>query len=490
MKDLKSVLEKEGGVEHIRLSGLMNGKFYHTVFIPTGAMYEPCIIFEDGAHIEVITEYRDKKEKKNPLYNYIKNGDSYYIFDTGGPLWFNSRVINGPSKRGILKAINQEKISKAELYNQAKNVLSEYYDFYDEREVDIVFSHIIHTYILELIGKTFYLLLDGDPGTGKSSLQKLMAKLQYHGSFSGKSTVASMARKIHFLSASINFDELDKLPKDQLYTAIGILNTGAYKDATYEITNMDASSPEGQIKIFNTFSAKTFSTNDSRQLDSFLSRCVIINTVENRRPVSSIDGLKETERASIQEVQDLIFSFCLQNGRDISEFIKKVGKEISDEGRYGRSADIFSIIGGILSYFDLPYKETLEYLTKQEELDSSEYHDDRYYITLKIMLEKIHELTSDNHLIIGNYELVDYINKELQLDHRSPYYCTSKSVGRMLRKKRILRGKDNIERYTSGENKGRTRYRIMLVEILEAIERSNFEDLKEDIRSLPLSTPK
>lgn len=331
-------------------------------------------------------------------------------------------------------------------------------------------------------------MLEGERNTGKSSLQSVMAQLQYNGSFSGKASMASLIRKVHFFGASVNIDELDKLHKDELKIATGILNSGMYANGTYEIVNLDGKKSKNQLKIYKTFSSKTFSANRAYFDDSLLSRCIVINTVRNRRQVKSIHEATEKERSHFQHLRDQLFAYCLVNGRVIHENIKSVQKELSDRGKYGRRSDIFSIIAGILKHFGANYEPILKYLNERENLDDESSFDSRFYLTLNFLSQRI--VPSQKIVSFTNEELKNYIVEELEMDEYSKYKPSSRSIGSLLKKHRIVENNNERHRMTSGEGKGKYEYRISTIKILELIDRSEFDDLKQKIRKIDFNPPK
>lgn len=486
IRPLNTLLKEESRIEKIPLTGVVNGKFYHTVFIPDKTEYRPFVLFEDGANFPVVHQ---KEGKNRYIYSFICIDDQHLIFRTNEPLWYSEGTTNTINKEGVQMVINKESLEANELHELVNAKLVEYYDFYNKEEVSIVFAHIVHTYILGLLGKTFYLLLEGEKNTGKSSLQAVMAQLQHHGSFSGKITMPLLVRKVHFLGATVNLDELDKLHKDEKQVAMGILNSGMYENGTYEIVNMDSKSSQQKMKVFYTFSAKTFSANHSFFPDSFISRCIVINTIRNKKSVKSLHGCPKAELMTFQAIRNKLFAYCLINGKKIKKDIELVKTELESSSQYGRRCDVFSIIGGVLKHFNCDYKIVLKYLRERDLVNEEDLTDNRYYFALRFLVEKMGKCVQSQLLEFTNEELKDYIIECLDMDDYSKFKPTSRSIGSLLRKHRIISKPSNSERITSGANKGKFKYKVEIVHILEIIDRSQHEDLKESIRKINFNIP-
>ncbi len=474
MKKLTTLLLNDSKIYKLRLTGIWAEMFYHVIFVNDGATYAPFVLFENGNSIPLKT---DTKEG----YTFFDDLESKHcIIDTGEPLWFADGVVNTVGIGGLVSVVKQSKIDPNGIYESVTKILADYYDFYNSYELQIIFAHIIHTYILGLLGKTFYLMLEGERNTGKSSLQSVMAHLQHNGCFSGKVTMASLIRKIHFFGASVNIDELDKLHKDELKMATGILNSGMYASGTYEIVNLDSKKSKNQLKIYKTFGSKTFSANKSFFDDSLLSRCIVINTVRNRKQVKSIYEITEQELNHFQYLRNQMFAYCLMNGKGIHADIKEMQAYLSAQGKYGRRSDIFSIVAGILKHFGADYKPVLEYLDDRESFDEEASFDNRFYLTLGFLVEKM-ESELKQKLVFSNEDLRSYLIDQLDMETQSQYSPTPRSVGSLLKKHRIIENKNERQRITSGIDKGKYQYFLDTVKILELIDRTEFDDLKERI---------
>ncbi|MDF2378727.1 MAG: hypothetical protein P1V18_00695 [Candidatus Gracilibacteria bacterium] len=479
---LKQLLQIGSSIKHIPLTGVLGGRLYHTVFVTNGNKYTPFLIFGDGEHHEI------KHAKKDP-YSFVFIDEKKLIFNTGEKLWYNGGLVCGVSHEGVRLVLDQEQVDPQKLLEDLKSILSGYYDFYSEEELFIVCAHILHSYLLGLLGKTFYLLLDGIKGTGKSSLQNLMAMLQMNGTFCGKSSVASIVRKVNSLMANINLDELDKIDPKDIHVLVGVMNSGLYRNGTYEITDMNSKQSEGQIKVYHTFSTKTFSTNKALFHDSFMSRCVVIHTIKNRKPIEDIHSRSEEVDEKFQNIRDRIFACCLMNAEKFSKAIKERQQALSKSGLFGRRSDIFSIIGGVLDVMGADTESVLSYLAEKDEMQTEDNEEkDRLYHLLKYFTEQIEQ--GVELISVTNQQLTEYLRESLGLDEYDKYAPTSSSVGSLLTRSKIISSKKEKKRDSTGNNggKGRYYYEIKTEKIKDIIRRNEYADLKERISSNDITT--
>jgi len=477
-KDLLRFINESTACKYIPFSGTLNGLFYQTVFVANEGIYLPYVLFENNSDIKVNLE--SKKRGEGQSYNYIELDGVKYIFNTQEQLWFKSNLVNTVDNQGIANFIQGKVPEKAQLIEKVKKIIADYYDFYDIQELDIVFAHIVHTYILGLLGKTFYLLLDGEKNTGKSSLQNVMALLQHNGCFSGNSTMASLVRKIHFLRASVNLDEIDKYDPRDKPVITGILNTGAYEGGTREITNMDGKNGSDQLRVYHTFSAKTFSVNKMKFDSSLLSRCQTIHTVRNRKMVKDVYSLPEEEKQIFQDLRNELFAYTLKHGRIIAKEIKLLQK---NSAHFGRKADIFSIILGIIKHFTEDCTYMRSYLNGKEEMEKEDdSQNDRLFHAMIFLLElavKCQE--QEQNIDFSNQDLTDYINKKLGLLIGADFSATPASIGRLLKSNKIVQSSIDRKREPG---KGNYKYIISKQRIAEIADRIGNDEFKNYIQKI------
>lgn len=474
--------------EHDRfvyLNGEIDGLLYHTVFLPQAEGYKSFVLLENGEAIEI--------QKEKPMGSYFLYGNKRHRFFNGPEVEYCPGVVNYPSPKAYAKVERREIPDKHQLYARLTSILEDYYQFYQPEERRIVATHIIHSYLIGAIGTTFYLLLEGELNTGKSSLQKIMSELQYHGCFSGQTTVPAMVRKIHTAQATVNIDELDKLSSEDKGKALGVLNSGFYSGGTYEITNMNAKNIKDQIQVIQTFCAKTFSANKIRLDSSLQSRCVTINTVRSSKRTRNANRISDEDKKRISEVRDDLFTYGLLKGRDILQQIEIKKTELANEDIFARTADVTSIILGIEAEFGQDEAVKL-YLLENKQIEEDESKEtDRVHHMFEFLLEKCKNAGRNMAWIeFTNSEVVEYINDKLGLssgpslpfDKPDKYAATSASVGKSLKLHKIISKANEYSRITSGPTRGRMEYRIARSKLHDLLKRCSYKDIIKGLEEL------
>lgn len=475
----------------IYLNGQIEGKLYSVIFIPTqDGQSKPFILFEDGSNIEV------ESDNKKSWFEHL---GIRYGFLNGPKLEYAPEVIHYPSNQAFQLIVGRISVDKHELYKDLKELVNDYYDFYCEEEMRIVIAHIIHTYLISSIGSTFYLFLEGEINTGKSSLQKIMSLLQYNGCFIGQTTIPVLARKLHHFQSTVNIDEFDKAfkQKDEQIKALGFLDSGFYKGGTYEITDQNGKTLREQIRIIQTFSAKTFSANKTLLAQSLESRCVTIHTVRSNRPTKNVNRISEDERVRINTIRDKLFAYSLMNGKNIISNIELVSEELAGNKEFNRQAEILSIICGIEKEFDQDDK-VRNYLTEKRELNEEDSKEkDRAYIMFEFLLGKcVLAGTAVEKINFTNAELVEHINEKLGFEeetgedvpfgkgYRNKYESTPSSVGKMIKLHKVIVSNQERRRATYGLEKGKWEYSVAKARVIDLLKRSSYKEIQEKIKEL------
>ncbi len=438
--------------------------FFHTFPIEKDCSL---VLLFNGEHLCVGLD----KEKNASFFEYQ---DRRYDFRL--PIFLPSPEINRPNKEGLKLFLNQPSLGK-NIYFELCELLTEFYDFFCKEEIHLVATNIVHSYFINAIGRTFYMLLDGEAGTGKSSLQTLLSYLQFNGSFSGKTSMLAMVRNIHFFQTSQNIDELDKLDKDDKKNAIGVLNTGFLKNGAYVIVNMGKKKVEEQEQRFHTFGTKSFSVNKVKFDDSLLSRCIIIHTVRNKRNVKNIFSLSFEDELRFQEMRNKLFVYSLFHWKDFHEIIAKNKRNFEEKEMYGRPSDVYSIICGISEYFS-GNTDLRDYLVRKGgfEKDSNKY-EDRFYYVLKFIAESFSN-TKEDYLVLNATHIGNYITEQMDItDDR--YKPTPQSIGRMLKSNRVVDENTKYEMCSTGSDRGKRVWLPKKMQLEDLIKRSSFPELKD-----------
>lgn len=442
-----SYLRSSSNIQPVYSSGIIDNKFYHLIYCP-----KPFVIFSDKSFVEIEDNGR-----------FIYQDQEYRLRQSPIPESI-SDSIHTVNKEAIAQFIEKKcAIEKTQLFSMLITILKKYYEFYEEKEVEIIVCHIIHSYILGLLGRTVYLLLVGEKGTGKSSLQTLMSKLQFNGCFSGKSSVPVTVRKVHCFQAALNLDEFEKMPKEEKQIVTGVFNTGYLQGGTYEITDMQQTKASDQIKSFYTFSTKTFSANSSKGFDdSLISRCFSINTIKNTQKISDIHCLSQKEEQVFQNIRNELFRYCMEHWEELKASYLQAKEFFESKGIMGRVSDTLGILGGVHYHFNNNIA-FYSYLMKREQFCEDEKKNPRVEIIFDYLENKLSTYIcnedSEIEVVFTNQELVDEINDKLEPGEE--FMATAKSISVLLKSYRIL---DSVhsrsERMTQGVNKGKTKYLV------------------------------
>lgn len=450
-------------------SDIINGKLFH---ILDGKGGTKVAVFSDGSYVEIDVDSKTCEgimEVDGKFYT-IKN-----------PLIKPDNDISRPNDDAIVAFANKEVPNKEVLYSKLFGLINDYYDFYEENEAHFVATNIIHSYILGALGRCFYLMLDGEAGTGKSSLQTTISELQYNGVFAGKTTAAALVRDLDAMQVSLNIDELDKISEDERKNITGILNTGYTKNGSYKITNMSNKDVNKQVVTYKTYGTKSFSANKNILDKSLASRCISINTVANTREVQNIQVMDSDQKQRFQDMRNNLFIYCLFNWKGIIKDIDVVKDNLKKDQCYGRTSDIFSIIGGIYRHFT--GEDSICEVLKERadfELEMS-LDDDRRYHTYKYILETI-DLTQE-YTELNATDIANYINEKIDIDQFDKYKATPKSVGKSLKSFRLVDASSRSVKVSSGSRRGSRVWVVKTNHIANVLLRSGYRDIKDDIKT-------
>lgn len=447
------------------LSGLTDDAvFYHTIFLNIDGSYTPVVVTEKREFIKV------EKDKNGHFFKY---GDKIYRFYS--ELVFNPNWDVFTTDNSVVDLIKNSKPSK-KIFDEIRSIIFDCWDINEDAEYDIHSTFSILTYIQNLLGKTIYLILIGKEDTGKSTEQRCLARLVYHGTFKGKGTAPVSARLIHLLQVSLGLDEFERMSKEELAVVQGVANNGFYVDGIYWFTNMNKREISKQIQLLRAFSFKNFSLNRlGHRFDStFLSRCHITVCVHQIRKTT--DMLKPNKEVELrfQNLRNKIFIYCLLNCKKIIEDIEYVESELEKEKTFGRKKDINSIILGIYKHFKGDYSRLKNYLEDKESLKKKELSDIEDSI-LNFIAGKFGE---QNFIEISNEDIKNSVYADLGITEESKYKPTANSIGRTLVRLKLVRKKsDKVRKGTRGNYV----YRLYKDVIRDVLSRLQLRELLEKI---------
>ena len=240
---------------------------------------------------------------------------------------------------------------------------------------------------------------------------------------------------------------------------------------------------EDQEKRFYTFGTKSFSVNKTNFDGSFLSRCITIHTVKNKKKVKNVFTIGCEDERKFQEIRNKLFVFCLFNWRELIKSIEKNKDWFENKELYGRPSDVGSIICGIHEYFT-GEDEIRTYFVNKENFEKETSKDnDRFYFTLKYIVELIQiSEESVDYIVLNAQNVKDFLIEEMEIKEEK-YKPTPQSIGKLFKSHRLVDENTDREQVTSGEKKGHRVWKPKKEKLIDIINRSQFEDLKVALRN-------
>lgn len=487
--DIEQFVSPNDNFKSCHASGyLKDGIFYRTIFLEKQGKYSEIVITENAKLIEVknneIELIKNGKKKSDiqddEKYLFFEFCDTIYKFKVD--LFYSDSLKINHVSNGVILMLNKKQEADL-LYDRLREKISEYWEHFNQYEYDIACVQVIKSYISRALGKTFYLILQGKEDTGKSTLQKTIALLQFNGRFSGKGTMAVNARLIHCLGANINQDEFDKMNDEERKTFIGFLNTGLYADGTYSICDTNKKRLRDQITDLYTFCEKSFSTNNIAEFDStLLSRSYILITTRQSRILKDINDITQNQLEEFQQLRNELFVYCIQNCKAIKTCIDDVKQELQKEGIFGRKTDMNSILLGIIKHFKGDYYLNVkEHLKEREGLTQEERASTKEGLVFQYLFERF--LTDKKVVEVSNKEITEYVAAELNLNETEQKNVT-RSIGWILKNYNLLRRKDHVKR----GSKGARQYIIEKDIFVDILKRFQFNELLNKLCTSNLSS--
>ena len=461
-------------------------------YIPLIATSKGEIIeIQDNEQLLLKRGYKPKEipdEEKYCFFEY-ETGKRRYFFKLKNKPAFDERFgITNISTNAIKMLLEKKQIDKKQLFNDILTIIKQYFDHSDEREYLVMGSFVILSYIESTLQQTIYLLLQGQEDTGKSTLQRLLSKLQLYGFFGGKKSIAVLVRYLDFYSCKLGLDEFEKLDEKSKTMAVGVLNSGLYGDGTYDFVNMEQKDIKKSIISLNTFGFKSFSCNNLYGFDrSFLSRCYNLICVRQNRKLKNILDKEtiEKDKAIFQNIVDRLFVYCLLNWKKIIDSIKKEKEILEQESIFGRVTDRNSVILGIINHF-IPesYKDIKELLKNKEGLSKQEELETVNGAVLWSLCELFKQQNQETKttITVTNKKIVEIMQEQMGFsdEERGKY---SKKVGKLCKRLNLFKRPDQIKRTKEGRI-----YTIYLSDFVDILRRNNYQDILQELNDITTQT--
>lgn len=220
------------------------------------------------------------------------------------------------------------------LYSNIKTLLKRYI-VVPEEFFDVLITYIMMTYVYILFQIIPYLWINGERGTGKSTIMKLMNKLCFNPLYGSNLNPANIFRQIDNDGSTIILDEFEKMYGEEKQEIIKILNQGF---------NIDGIVPRcvgqsNQIKKFKSFSPKIMG-GISNIDDVLFERCIKYTT--QRVKDSSIVKFRETKvvQQELNKIVDELYIFGLIYAPKIKDIYDS--SEIKFQGYTLREDDLWN----------------------------------------------------------------------------------------------------------------------------------------------------
>lgn len=199
----------------------------------------------------------------------------------------------------------------------------------------VLVLYILMTYIYVLFQVIPYLWLNGERGTGKSTIMKLLNKLCFNPLYCSNITSANIFRQIDNDGSTIIIDEFEKMYGEDKQEIIKLLNQGFNKDAVVS----RCVGQNNQVKKFRSFSPKIMG-GISNIDDVLFERCIKYTTEKVKG--AKITRFRETKEQ--KEEIDAIVQDLYIFGYNYAEKIKKIydSEEIEYEGNNLREDDLWN----------------------------------------------------------------------------------------------------------------------------------------------------
>lgn len=255
------------------------------------------ILFSNGEAREIQPE---KLPDGRSVYRF-GFADKYFDVETS-----MEQTNNQLSKEGLKRFVSGEKINPAAHFSSGLQILKKY-SCLDEESYKYLIAWIQHTYWLAISGQTQYVMFVGKPGTGKTVITRLLAKLAFKGEFFVSPSPAAVYRLVQANMPTICMDEFDKQNKERMLDIAAIYNSGYTADAFVVRCGED-----GKLDRFQTFSAKSLNGNDYATIDSVRSRLLEITTQPTNRKLRDVNTLSALEQDELSRFRDDCWLLALQ----------------------------------------------------------------------------------------------------------------------------------------------------------------------------------
>lgn len=360
----------------------------------------------DGSETSVTTmKYTIKHETELPLsqlWETVKVGGKYW-FVSYDP--FHNKVIHTDTltDKAQAKTVHpfaedgavehysydsfeelQQTVQNAKLYTasilfkKVEEWAAKFFDTDTKEYTNLIAADIVFTYFADVIGKTHYIFVYGEPDQGKGSILETFNQLAYRGASVTSVTPATVYRMLGSVEKgqiTMIIDEANKLEEDEFL--LTILKVG-YKGNSKVPRSVDTQSSDAKMQYFYAYCFKIIAAEKLPtpwKTGGFLSRCLKVKTAPGNPEIDIgdvVDNAGDPNNAAIMEelikLRKLLFAYRLLHrsepipdikirgitGRD-KELIKPVLRLFNTHGGY--DTEVFDTIKNTLHYFIKEHNE-------------------------------------------------------------------------------------------------------------------------------------
>jgi hypothetical protein len=384
----------------------------------------------------------DKEETPPQLWETVKVGGQFYFvsYDSieGKLRWTNEineenrtlkpymeNATESYSFRDQSELENCIKMARSQtlgtLFKMVGLCVSSFYDTDNDAYTNLVAADILFTYFQDRIGKTHYVFVYGEPGTGKGVILECFNQLAYRGVQVTDASAASIYRVLGNVEKGqvvLIIDEANRLEDNPFL--LEVLKVG-YKGENKVPRVMDASSGENSKVVY--YYAYCFKVIAAEKLPvtwktgGFLSRCLTIQTSPGD-PTHDIqdvvDNAGDSENTSIMrelaKLRKLLFAYRLLH---YSEPIP----DVQIKGIIGRDRELikplirlFKTHGDTQSLDTI--KKTLHYFIKQRNQEKTDSFEASIHTFINYLLQYKHENEQQQGLAFS--EIWNYAKEQLK----------------------------------------------------------------------------
>ena len=252
--------------------------------------------------------------------------------------------------KAFAEYVNGKTVKANVLYSSIKQLFKKYVVVSDEF-FDVIVSYIMMTYIYILFQVIPYLWINGEKGTGKSTIMKIMSKLCFNPMFCSNVNPANIFRQIDNDGSTIILDEFEKMYGEDKQEIIKILNQGF---------NIDGVVPRcvgqsNQIRKFRSFSPKIMG--GISNIDDVLFERVIKYTTKKVKNIT-VPKFREDKdtKMELNKLVDDLYIFGLIYAPKIKEIYDKA--EVGFKGYTLREDDLWNPLLCIAKIIDTENENT------------------------------------------------------------------------------------------------------------------------------------